>query len=215
MNVKARSGAMPTIALLAALVAAGPIRAGSIWDRAGRRARMMYTDDTARDVGDNLTVVINERSVIENESSRSMNKKSSRDAKMDGTLDLANVVGTVGHHIFDFPKLGFSSSAETKFDGAADYDSDRSLTDKITVTVEDVLPNGNLVVLGTRQRATAGDVQVVQVSGIVRPSDIAFDNTVNSERVAEFRVTYKQLGRENRFTKPGWVARILNFLNPF
>jgi len=50
---------------------------------------------------------------------------------------------------------------------------------------------------------------------VVRPSDIAFDNTVKSTKVANFRVVHKTVGRENRFTKPGWLGRFLNMINPF
>lgn len=189
--------------------------AGSIWTKAASLKRAIHADDTARRVGDLLTIVIDEHSVIENDTSRGLDKQSSRSASMGGTLDLANLIGAVGDRIFDFPNLDFSSSAKTKFDGKANYDSDRSVADQITVTVHDVLPNGNLVILGRRERAVSGDKQIVQVSGIVRPNDVTFTNTVRSDRVADFRICYGDRGPENRFTKPGWVARILNFLNPF
>jgi len=211
MNASAR--------LLAASVmllsAAWPASAGSIWAKASCNGRALHADDTARGVGDSITIVINERSVIENETTRTQDKGSSRAAKMEGTVDLANLIGSVGKHIFDFPKLDMASSAETKFDGKANYDSDRSVADQITVTVQDVLPNGNLVILGSRERCVAGDKQIIQVSGIVRPSDITFANTVRSDQVADFRVHYSHRGPENHFTRPGWLARILNFLNPF
>ena len=82
------------------------------------------------------------------------------------------------------------------------------------MTVEDVLPNGNLVVIGMRERVVDGDGQTVQTSGIVRPSDIAFDNTVSSKKVADFKMVYKSRGQDSLFTRPGWLARILNALNP-
>ena len=203
------------VMLIVGSVAGPTVNAGSIWARGTRRTRSLFTDDTARDVGDILTIVIDEQSTIENETTRTMNKKTSRSGKMSGTLDVANVLWPVGKHIFDFPNLDLSNSSDTKFDGAADYDMDRSMADEITVVVEDIQPNGNLVVLGSRMRDIAGDVQVIQISGLVRPSDIAFDNTVKSSRVANFRIVHKMIGRENRFTKPGWLSRIFNIINPF
>jgi len=192
-----------------------PAQGGSIWGKAACTKQAIHADDTARRVGDTLTVVIKERSVIENETNRNQDKKTGRTASTGGTLDLANILATVGRHIFDFPKLELDSSSQTKFDGKASYDSDRSVADQITVTVQDVLPNGNLVIVGTRERGTAGDSQVVRVSGIVRPSDITFTNTVRSDQVADFRMWYSDRGPEKRFTRPGWLSRILNFLNPF
>ena len=202
-------------ALATALLTGSLAQAGSIWARASRRTRQLFSDDTAREIGDVLTIVIDEKSTIENETNRKMDKNTSRAASMDGTLDLANILWPVGKHIFDFPKLDFSSSSATSFDGGADYDTDRTWTDEITVVVEDVQPNGNMVVLGRRMRTVAGDSQVIEISGIVRPSDIDFDNTVASSKVANFHIVHRTVGRENRFTKPGWLGRIFNILNPF
>lgn len=210
-----RTTSLMTLGLVAVLSAATAGRAGSIWAKAKNRTRALHADVTARKVGDSLTIIIDERSVIENETTRGMNKDTSRSAKTSGTLDLANVLGPVGKRIFDFPRLDLSSTSSTKFGGSTNYDSDHSMLDQITVTVEDVLPNGNLVVLGQRNREVAGDKQIVTVSGIVRPSDITFANTVSSGKVADFRVAYKGKGQASLFTKPGWLARILNFINPF
>lgn len=209
----------PTRFLLVAAVvaaAASAVSAGSIWSRGSRRMRLITIDDTACQVGDVITIVVRERSVIENDSSRKMDKTTSRKGVTSGTLDLANLIQqSVGQQIFDFPKLNMDFNSETKFAGGTDFESDRSVQDKITVTIEDVLPNGNLVVFGKRQREVEGDTQVVQLSGIIRPSDIAFDNTVDSDRVAHFRLVYKGRGQEVKFTRPGWLGRLLNWLNPF
>ena len=206
-------------AVVAAMLLSAPVEAGSIWARATRRAQAVYADDTAREVGDILTVIINERSVIENDVSRTLGKQSSRNAAMSGSFDMGTALHALSQKIFSVnsyttPTADVSGSADSSFDGSADYGSDRSVTDRITVVVEDVLPNGNLVVLGKRERVITGDREVILASGIVRPSDINFDNEVDSDRVADFHLVYKNVGRENHFTRPGWFARILNFLNP-
>jgi len=128
----------------ALLVACSACQGGSIWARGQRRTRALFADDTAREIGDVLTVVIEEKSKIDNETNRKMDKKTSRTGKMAGTVDLANVLWSVGKHIFDFPNIDVTSSSDTSFDGGADYDTDRSIDDEITVVVEDVLPNGSL-----------------------------------------------------------------------
>jgi flagellar L-ring protein precursor FlgH len=189
--------------------------AGSIWARGHRRTRSLVTDDVARDVGDILTIVIAERSVIDQSTNRSGAKTTDRSAQSGGTLDLANVIGAVGESIFDFPRIDASAKSSNTFDGESDYDTTRIFSDQITVTVHDVQPNGNMVVLGTRTREVAGDKQTVQVSGVVRPSDISFNNTVASDRVAEFHLVHKTSGFENRYTRPGWLTRLLNIITPF
>lgn len=190
-------------------------RAGSLWAKGNARTQSITTDDKARDVGDVITIVINERSTIANETSREMDKSDTRSASMGGSLKLGDIGGSFRDETFDFPNADFDSSASTSFAGDAEYDSDRRVTDRITVVVQDVLPGGNLVVLGQRRRETAGDTQIVQISGIVRPSDVGFNNTVSSDRVADFRVVYEDTGQENNFSNPGWLGRVMNFLNPF
>jgi flagellar L-ring protein precursor FlgH len=203
------------IALCLAAVAAGTVQAGSIWNKSARLGPVPYSDDTARRVGDLLTIVISERSVIDNETNRTLEKKDERSANVTGNVGLLRSINDATGKIFTIPNMNLKTSADSKFDGKAGFDSDRSLTDRVTVTVEDILPNGNLVVLGTRKREVDGDLQTILVSGMVRPSDIAFDNSVPSSKVSEFHIVYKNKGPENRFTKPGWLAWILNLLNPF
>jgi len=192
-----------------------PALAGSIWARSRCRTAAIHADDTARCIGDVLTIIIKEHSVIDNETNRNNDKSSTRTGSTDGTLDLANIFWPVGKHIFDFPKLSLNATAQNKFDGKAAYDSERKVEDKVTVIVQDVMPNGNMVLLGRIEREVAGDRQTIQISGIVRPSDITFANTVNSDQVADLRITYTDPLPEKLFTKPGWLARILDLLNPF
>ena len=181
-------------------------RAGSIWAKANSCRQALHSDDTAKQVGDILAIIIDEHSEIDNETSRQMNKKSSRKGKVTSDISLLGKINALTGRLFNLTDMDLETEAETDFDGSADYDSERSVKDQITVTVQDVQPNGNLVVLGQIEREVSGDAQIVQVSGVVRLSDITFANTVNSEQVANLQISYSQRGRENRFTKPGEVT---------
>jgi len=203
------------IALTAVISVPGTCRAGSIWAKANSSRQVLHSDDTAKQVGDILAIIIDEHSEIDNETSRQMNKKSSRKGKVTSDISLLGKINALTGRLFNLTDMDLETEAETDFDGSADYGSDRSVKDQITVTVQDVQPNGNLVILGQIEREVSGDAQIVQVSGVVRPSDITFANTVNSEQVADLQISYSHRGRENRFSKPGWLGRILNFLNPF
>jgi flagellar L-ring protein precursor FlgH len=206
---------MVVAAVVALLLADAPLHGGSIWAKAKNRSQSLLTDDTARNVGDVLTIVIEEQSKIENASERKLEKSDSRSAKVTGPFDLLRGLNQATGKLFGLDKMDFKSDADNKFDGKAQMDSSRKVEDKITVTVQDVLPNGNLVVLGSRTRKITGDSQIVQVSGIVRPSDITQANAVSSKQVADFHIVYKSAGQENQTTNPGWLGRILNLLNPF
>ena len=206
--------------LVVATVAAGA-RADSIWAKAqgkrGTRVIRIYEDDKALGVGDILTIIINEHSVIENETTRETDKTSNRSATMSGTVNLRDVGSWYGNRNSNhrLPDVNTTSTGTSSFAGSADYETDRLVTDQVTVVVRDVLPNGNLVVLGIRRRNVEGDTQIIEVGGVVRPSDITRLNTVASDRVADFRMVVKVEGAERRWTKPGWLGRILNWLSPW
>jgi flagellar L-ring protein precursor FlgH len=208
-----------TRAILCAMVfgaGAAAAHAGSIWEKASVKAHAIHSDDTARRRGDSITVVVVERSSIANDTNRKLEKKDERTANMSGTFDPAKLFAKpLGKNVFTFPVLDYTSSGETKFDGKSTYGNDNSLTDQVTVTVQDVLPSGDLVIAGTRVREVDGDRQTIQISGIVRPSDIAFDNTVSSTKVANFKVAYSGKGPASQYTRPGWLARLIDLFNPF
>ena len=96
----------------------------------------------------------------ENETSRGMSKDSSRDFSMSGSLPTteSSFIRNLNHltgRMLNLSSVEFEMDTENTFNGKADYDTDRKITDKITVTVIDVLPNGNLVVVGSRSRRGA------------------------------------------------------------
>lgn len=205
-----------TISILALalflLCSAGRLQANSIWAKRGANMRDLYTDDVARQIGDILTIEISESSKVDNKAKRDLKKETSRSTSFDGELGIT----TPNHNIL--PRMpGFTMSAESsnELKGKADYKDERSFVDCITVVVEDILPNGNLVVIGSRSRNIAGDKQIIEVSGIVRPSDIAFDNTVKSEQVANFCIVTKLGGVSEPYNRPGWLGKVFDIIWPF
>jgi flagellar L-ring protein precursor FlgH len=183
-------------------------QAGSIWAKREKNLKDLYADDVARSIGDVLTIKITEDSKVDNKAKRDLKKKTERSSNFNGELNIDHIL----------PKMpGFTMDAESnnELSSKADYKDERSFVDRVTVVVIDVLPNRNLVVLGTRSRNIAGDIQAIEVSGVVRPSDIAFDNTVKSEQVANFRIVTGNNGISEPYTRPGWLGRIFDILWPF
>jgi flagellar L-ring protein precursor FlgH len=198
-----------TLAVFAlVLLACGPAGAGSIWAKREVNPRKLYADDVARQIGDTLTIKITEESKVDNKGKRDLSKETSRSSDFNGQMNIEDIL----------PKIpGFTMSAESanELKSKADFKDERSFEDRISVVVIDVLANGNLVVAGTRDRRIAGDTQTIEVSGIVRPSDIAFDNTIRSEQVANFRILSKNGGVSAAYTQPGWLSRIFDILWPW
>ncbi len=180
-------------------------QAGSIWARRDKNMKAIYADDVARQIGDVLTITITENSKVENKAKRDMKKETDRSTIFNG--DLGNFV--------DLGEFGMTAQSGNELKSKADYKDERKFVDNITVVVVDILPNRNLVVLGTRNRDISGDTQTIEVSGIVRPSDVSFDNKVKSEQVADFRIVSKNGGVSAPYTKPGWLGSIFDIIWPF
>lgn len=178
--------------------------ADSIWDRRDRRAAHLFEDNNARQVGDILTVAINESTEANEREERALGKTNAAGA----TLGFRNAGG-------GSLDMEFNSTGRRNFNGSAQLSSDRRFLDRITVTVVDVLPNGNLVIEGYRSRVVAGERRELRITGIVRPADIGAQNTVESRFVANFRISYRGHGPESRFVNQGWFSRMWNLLWPF
>ncbi len=198
------------IAVVLALAVPSP--ADSIWAKRSKNARTLYTDDVARSIGDILTIKISEDSTVDNKAKRDLQKQVDRSNTFDGNLDIT----TNNHNILPrVPSFNMSAQADNQLKSKADYKDQRKFADEITVVVVDVLPNRNLVVTGTRNREIAGDIQTIEVSGIVRPSDIGFNNVVQSQFVANFRIITHNGGIAEPYNRPGWFSRFLDIVSPF
>ena len=187
-------------------------QAASIWARRGKHMRAVYADDVARRIGDVLTIKITEDSKIDNKAKRDLKKETDRSNTFDGQL---GIVTPNSNLLPRMPAFNMSAESKNELKSKADFKDERSFEDRITVVVMDILPNGNLVVMGNRNRNIGGDIQIIEVSGIVRPSDIAFDNTVKSEQVANFNIVSRNGGISEPYTRPGWLGRIFDILWPF
>ncbi|KPL25246.1 MAG: hypothetical protein AMJ75_01550 [Phycisphaerae bacterium SM1_79] len=188
------------------------LQADSIWARRNKNMREIYTDDVARSIGDILTIKISEDSKVDNKAKRDLKKEADKSTSFDGEVGIT----TPNHNIL--PRIpGFTMNAEStnELKSKADFKDERKFVDSVTVVVVDILPNRNLVVMGTRERNIAGDIQTIEVSGIVRPSDILFNNTVMSSQVADFRIVTRNKGISAPYTRPGWLGRILDIIWPF
>ena len=179
--------------------------AGSIWAKRSKDMKAVYADDVARQIGDVLTIKITENSTVDNKAKRDLQKETDRSTVFNGELG----------KFADLGDFGITATSDNELKSKADYKDERKFEDRITAVVMDILPNRNLVVMGSRTRNIAGDIQTIEVSGIVRPSDIAFDNTVKSEQIADFNLLSKNDGVSAPYTKPGWFGAILDAIWPF
>lgn len=203
-----RKAMLMLVILAAGLLATDCSQAGSLWAKRDKNVPSLYADDVARRIGDILTVRIAEDSKVDNKAKRDLKKETGRSSDFNGELNIDHILPSI-------PGFTMDASSSNELKSKADFKDERSFIDKVSVVVIDILPNGNLVVIGTRDRNIAGDVQTIEVSGIVRPSDIAFDNTVKSEQIANFRIITKNTGISAPYSRPGWLGRIFDVVWPW
>ncbi|GAB3477255.1 flagellar basal body L-ring protein FlgH [Marinomonas epiphytica] len=159
---------------------------------------IFFGDQKASRVGDILTINLNETTTSTKANAATVSKSSS------ATLENPTVLGEELRLDTAVPQQG------TDFSGNASANQNNSLSGTISVTVFKVYPNGLLAVRGEKWlRLNQGD-EYIRFSGVVRRQDISPDNTVESERVADARITYSGTGDVAAGSEQGWVSRLLN-----
>lgn len=172
----------------------------------------LFEDNLARRVGDVLTIVLEERTNASKTAATSTTKDSSINQPTP-TL-LGNGVSFALPRPFGDKLRGRTLQNEMEssnsFSGEGDSSLSNSLTGNITVTVAEVLPNGNLFIRGQKQLTINQGDEYVQITGIVRPSDINPDNTVISTRVADARIAYIGEGTLADANAQGWLGKFFS-----
>lgn len=185
--------------------------ADSIWARRSPRWANLWQDVRARNIGDILTILIQETSNINQREQRQLNKATTISDNFQYAGD-SNSGTTTRTGAANFQ---MSNASNRNFQGNAQLTSDRTYTDRVAATVVDVLPNGVLVVEGTRVRCVSGERRIIRITGLVRPADLDPNNIVTSQAVANFKIEYIGRGVDSNFVNQGWLGRVFNILWPF
>ncbi len=163
----------------------------------------LFSDVTARRVGDIITIRLVEKTAARKSSSTSTSKDTSVD-NQNPTLFGVELTSS------GIPLLQQDVDGSHSFSGAGDSSQSNELEGSITVTVAQRLPNGNLYVRGQKQLTLNQGVEYVRISGIVRPYDIGPDNTIASSKVADAVIVYSGKGAIADANQQGWLARFFN-----
>jgi len=183
-------------------LAAALASTGSIY-QAGA-SRTLFEDRRARHVGDTITVTITENTSAATKSNNNIAKTGSINASIGPNLNLP------GKTLTEL-KANSSNVASGKGDAAAN----NVFTGTITVTVVEVLPNGNLLVSGEKQVAIGHGQEYIRLSGIVNPYFVNASNTIASSQIADARIEYKESGAISEAQVIGWLARFFLTVMPF
>lgn len=188
---------------IVALLGAADLNAQNLFART-MSPRTLVGDNTARFVGDILTIRVQEDYRIRDEDDIERTNQTSLAARLEAfTLD---------DDAFRAELPRFDVRQERSFVGEARARRERSFQAQIAVVVVDRLPNGNLIVAGTRTVQVDDETKTLQLSGIVRRLDVRVDNTVLSSQVADARVAIIGEGANTRVTTRGPVAELFDTL---
>jgi flagellar L-ring protein precursor FlgH len=185
-----------------------PATEGSAW-REDAPLGMLFVDQKARTVGDLITVNIVETASATKEATTRTGRTSSLSAGVDAFFGLERYVppGTNPTKI--------AGSFSNNFDGNGKTARSGKVTATVTAVVTQVLPNGNLVIEGSREVTVNNERELIVVSGVVRPKDISPGNVVLSTALGQGRIAYYGSGIIAEKQRPGWLGRVLDTVWPF
>jgi flagellar L-ring protein precursor FlgH len=169
-------------------------------------SRTLFEDRRARYIGDTMTITISESTSASTES----NTKVSRAGSISASA--GPIIGLPGK---SFAGMELAGKSTNSFDGKGDAAAKNVFTGTITVTVIEVLPNGNLLVSGEKQVSISNGTEYIRLSGVVNPYFINAANTISSSQIADARIEYKESGTISEAQVMGWLARFFMSVLPF
>ena len=181
------------LGVLLLLVFPGMAPATSLWQDGSN----LFGDERPSRVGDIVTVVVDEKTKVTDEATTEIKKDNSTSgSNPDGGWGFLNFLS----------KLGFTSNVNMTGEGKTERE--HKVSARISCLVTEVLPNGNLVVEGTRDLQTHKETLTVVFRGVIRPRDVKPDNTIDSTQVANPELGIQGKGALSRVQQPGLLTQI-------
>ncbi len=176
--------------------------------------KSLFGDRRARRRGDILTVV------IEIDDEAKIRNSTTRGRTGDDSVSIGALYGLVARALKYLP-LGetldpaVAASGTTSSTGDGAVTRNEEVTLRLAATVENVLPNGHLVIRGSQEVRINFELRDLQISGIVRPEDISRQNVITYDKIAEARIVYGGRGQITDMQQPRYGQQIVDLLSPF
>ena len=201
---------------------------GAIWRGDTASGSFLFFDRKARGPGDLLTVLIVEDFSAMGAAGTTLGRSSQITAAASSDIGFTDLLQGAAHWFFglfgadpgaDLPAgtnvNALTSNLQNDFDGDGRTTREGSFTGVVTCRIVKVLPRGVFHVLGRRSIIVNHEEQVLTVEGLVRREDIGINNTVLSSNLAEARLAFDGRGVIDDKQRPGFVARMFDWLSPF
>ena len=183
---------------------------GSLW-RTGSRA--FFKDQRAAQVGDLLTVLVNATDAADVKNATTASRSGAESMGIPNLLGLESALP----HLLPGASASslLSASSTNSNNGTGEIKRTDTVTLRLAGVVTQVLPNGNLVVAARQEMLVNSELRQLLVTGVVRPQDIASDNTVTHDRMAEARIAYGGRGQLTDLQTARWGQQVIDILAPF
>ena len=209
------------------MIARPPVRLsqdndGSLWQTRSS-FNGLFIDTKARNIGDIVTVKINESAQASNRANTETERSSGLEAGIDKLFgiedwwqnEILTDVNDKWPKIDPFGNPSVKGSLKSDFKGDGETSRSGNLEAYITCRVVDVMANGNLKIVGTREVMVNHENQLIILSGTIRPRDISDTNVIMSTFISDAKIAYSGSGVVDDRQQPGWLANLLNNVWPF
>lgn len=188
---------------------------GALWP--GDTAKNLLFEDTkAKNIGDIVTVVVNESATSSQSASTDTSKDSNIALTTNGVLGLPsnlNIQNFLGMGTTFDPSLSASTSRANAGSGTTTRQGTLSAT--VSAVITEILPSGNFIIEGKRSVTVNNEEQLMVLRGMVRPEDIGFQNSISSSLIADASITLSGSGVVADEQRVGWMTRIIAMIWPF
>lgn len=173
-----------------------------------------FKDQRAKSVGDIITVKINidDEAQLDNESERT--RAGDESAGLPKLLGGETKLGQVFSETID-PTSLISGSSDSRYTGSGTVDRKEEIELEMAAVITQILPNGNMVIHGKQEVRVNFEKRMLGIDGVIRPQDIAVDNSVSSEKIAEARIAYGGQGQITDMQQPRYGQQLYDAVFPF
>ena len=186
-----------------------PPTPGSLWTNTNAS---IFADHKAQNVGDIVTVIISEQSSATKEAKTETDRTTSMSASIPTLFGLED---DIADETDIDPANMVAADFSNTFEGNGSTSRSGELTASLTTQVVEKYPNGNYKIRGGKEVMVNNEVQIIYLTGIVRPVDITAANTIYSDKILNARISYTGNGAIADKQEPGWLMRTLDNVWPF
>jgi flagellar L-ring protein precursor FlgH len=170
----------------------------------------LFGNTNSHRVGDIITIVLDEKTISSKSTAVGIKKESDVSLLEGGSQTFFGRDTTKNLPIVGDFTVPLSATQDRDFSGDASADQSNSLQGNISVSIVEILPNGNLVVRGEKWMTLNRGEEYIRVSGILRKEDVTLQNTVSSTKLANARISYSGTGELANSQRMGWLGQLFN-----